>query len=237
MLKQVQDIQGNTEAAGTNGKSILEALPDLNKLKPAVWAEHKKKKECFGVSLGVRSYVRSLYLYRKLSQLRKMKDQDIALQNVHAHRHKKKGKGKATKYKKPKPPCPSCKIVFDPSTFNSKDAEKPPEKVPFFGNCAEYDVIRTGKLDSCLVSIANSLWNDVELACIKQFSAFTELTRKLDEPNNTSRNDILQTYHTKTHEAKTKVLRYEWDRNVMNTAEPNIMNTAKLVTVVWPLQE
>ena len=74
-------------------------------------------------------------------------------------------------------------------------------------------------------------------ACRQQFLAFIEFTGQLDEPNNTSRNDILRTYHTTTHEAKTKVLRYEWDRNVMNTAEPNIMNTAKLVTVVWPLQE
>jgi hypothetical protein len=43
----------------------LETLPDENHLKPEVWAEvqeHKNKPECFGVSLGVRSFVRSYTL-------------------------------------------------------------------------------------------------------------------------------------------------------------------------------
>lgn len=229
LFKQVRDVLGNTETAAKIGKDILESLPDKNKLKPTTWAQHKERKECFGVSLGVRPYVRSLFLYIKLSQLRRIEDNYTGgrLQDVNAFKHLMRMEtDEDSNYEEPADACPSCKIFFDkdssyPQYTRSQDG-------PPFGNCAEYDVIRTENLDYCLASPdVKILWDDVKSACIKQFKAFKELARKLDGPRRPwpPRNTMLQTYHTTTRAAKTKVLRYEWNL---------LQRDYRLIAVVWP---
>ena len=249
---------GNNEFAAAIGKSILECLPDMNKLKPKMWAQHKERKECFGVSLGVRSYVRSLFLYTKLSQLRKIEREyrGVRLQDVDAFRHMDiMIPDERSEYAVPAQPCLSCRIFFHP------DKRTNPERTRFqggscppFGNCAEYDVIRTENLDYCLAfPDVKALWDDVESACNMQFKAFKDLARKLDgpgrPPRRPPRNAMLQTYHTAmlrtyhtamlrtyhtamlrkyhttTRKAETKVLRYKWDSS---------RREHKLIADVWP---
>ena len=74
------------------GKKFLESLHDTNNLKPKVWAQQREKTRFFGVSLGVRSFVRPLYLYIKLRELRNSKDKynTVKLQVVVAYIHEQK---------------------------------------------------------------------------------------------------------------------------------------------------
>jgi hypothetical protein len=85
---QVRDLfDGNHKEASIFGRKFLESLPDVNYLKPPVWAEvveDKKKPECFGVSLGVRTFVRPLFLYIKLTQLRRNGNNHVKLEDVNA---------------------------------------------------------------------------------------------------------------------------------------------------------
>ena len=229
---------GNTEFAAKLGKYILEDLPDSNYLKPAMWAEYKRKekestsqhetKECFafGVSLGVRSYVRPLFLCIKLNQLRKIEDENtvVALQDFESFRQsmKRKRMNVKTKYSKSKEPCDSCQIFFylKPEHTQSKESFLP------FGNCAEYDIIRTKNLDYYLDSPdVKSEWSKIEKACTNQLKAFKSLERELDESKKASGNDMLEAYHTKTRTPKMKVLRYE-----SNPSQAD----HKLIAVVWP---
>ena len=218
---------GNTEFSAIIAKSILEDLPDKNKLKPKMWAQHKERKECFGVSLGVRSYVRSLFLYTKLSQLREIGDEytGVRLQDVDAIRHMDiMIPDEKSKYAIPAKPCLSCKIFFDPDGKIIPEHKRFQDYAPF-GNCAEYDVIRTENLDYFLASPdVKILWDDVKSACIKQFKAFKELARKLDLPGRAPRrppgNAMLRTFYVKT-----KVLRYKWDIS---------RRDYKLIAEVWP---
>ena len=245
LFKQVRDVLGNTESAAKIGKSILEDLPDSNYLKPVMWAEYKRekkestsqhqRKECFafGVSLGVRSYVRPIFLYIKLSQLRKIEDENTVVtpQDFESFRHgmKRKKMNVKSKYSEFKWPCKSCEIFFEEKSFKPKRTRSEESYLPF-GNCAEYDVIRTKKLDKRLDSPnVKSKWTHVEKACTNQFLAFKELSRiigELDGPEKASeRNHALQRYHTKTRTPRMKVLRYE--------SNPSHADH-ELIAVVWP---
>jgi hypothetical protein len=155
-----------------------------------MWAEHKSRPECFGVSLGVRSFVRPLYLYIKLSQLRKkngnnnVKPEDVnAFRSIIGNRESSENKiFHKSKYKKSEDglmlksevtePCLSCQIVFGGfKGFN------------YLGNCAEYDVIRTDELDA-LLNREQQHWNDFKDACQKHFEAFKKLARKVEAGEN-----------------------------------------------------
>ena len=198
-------LGNNADAAETYRMILGKGLPDGNFLKPVVWAEHKSCKEYFGVSLGVRAFVRSLYLYIKLSQLTKIKNgrADVKLQDVEAFRcvNRKKDYDESVKseYKEPIRACKSCQIFFNP------EAKPTAENINDFGNCAEFDVIQpAAKLNSYLNSpkVAGH-WENVKEACEEQFRAFTVLSGGLEKPED--RNEMLQTYHTDTQR---KVLMY-----------------------------
>ena len=226
---QVRDLLGD-EDASVWCRETLEGLPNGNYLKPAVWAEHESRTEYFGVSLGVRSFVRPLYLYIKLSQLRKINSGHtrLKLEEVDAFQSmdrrimiEERAYHEKSKYNKAIDPCKSCETFFGP-TKNWPRASS--INLPPFGNCAEYDIIRTENLDYYLASsCVIRLWSDVEVACKEQFRAFKELTKKLDGPGNLSKTEILQTYHTSTCNAKPKVLVFNFWRGEY-----------KLIAQEWP---
>ena len=175
----------NSEKAPEIGRQHLECLPDRNYLKPMIWAEHKNKPECFGVSLGVRSFVRPLYLGIKLSQLRN--DENVVkLEDVNAFQSM--DRNMSSKYKKNniKPPCHSCQIFFEKERNFS-----------LFGNCAEYDAIGTASSNGKLREIKKRQdWVEFELACKKHLTEFSKLTSDL------------KTYYKKTR--TTTILKYKW---------------------------
>ena len=56
-------------------EKCLEELSDMNYFKPVVWAQEWRQPDLHhGVSLGVRTFVRPLYLYIKLNQLKNVQD-------------------------------------------------------------------------------------------------------------------------------------------------------------------
>ena len=218
-LFRIHKIKNHKNAAEI-GRIVLEGLPDGNHLKPVVWAEHKERQDCYGVSLGVRPFLRPLYLYIKMNQLRNVenccydsvKPEDVnAFQSVKRRRIRCVPSADKSPYKenenkpKVKPPCVSCKIFFKGLKERKKNS------LPPFANCAEYDVIRTPKLDDVLSSIEGTKsehWIHFKSACKEHFKAFNELTQKLDEPGNSSQNELLETYYKNTRNAK--ILKYQW---------------------------
>ncbi|CAB4033334.1 Hypothetical predicted protein, partial [Paramuricea clavata] len=214
-LFRIHKIKNHKNAAEI-GRTVLEGLPDGNRLKPVVWAEHKERQDCYGVSLGVRPFLRPLYLYIKMNQLRNVENSDdgVKLKHVNAFQSVKRRRirfvpSDKSPYKgnenkpKVKPPCVSCKIFF--KGFKKKKSNS----LPPFANCAEYDVIRTPNLDYVLrYNEGTKHWINFKSACEKHFKAFNELTQKLDEPGNSSQNEILETYYKNTLNAK--ILKYQW---------------------------
>jgi hypothetical protein len=138
----------------------------------------------------------------------------VKLQHVRAFEsvdRKKLKVSRKSKYKKSedesklrvKPPCFSCKIFFKRVSIEKKNAIFPP-----FGNCAEYDVIQTPGLDLLLHQERND-WRNFKSACDEHFKAFNELTKKLENSQNLSTEEILEEYYTNT--CNGKVLKYQWD--------------------------
>ena len=203
---------------------LLEHLRDGNFLKPVVWAEYcnDPEKHC-GFSLGVRRFVRPLYLYTKLRDLREHGDNGIALEDVKAYQcverrlfkkkpslAKKRSKYKIEKRDKRrevrrdvKPPCESCKIFFGDSGNVRRNRRI---RVPF-GNCGEFDVIKTRKLND-LLSNEETPWESFKLMCDQHLRAFnsTNFTNNTTKP---SSYDIMEAYYTSTRAVK--CLNYEWD--------------------------
>ena len=70
---QVRDLYGNRAGAGEVSRGFLRNLPPKNRLRLVVWAECKTDPDhpevYYGVSLGVRHFVRPLYLHTKLCKL------------------------------------------------------------------------------------------------------------------------------------------------------------------------
>jgi hypothetical protein len=220
---QVREVLGDGEDARKIGRKVLETLPDGNHLKPVIWAEvaeQKNKPECFGVSLAVRSFVRPLYLGIKLTQLGNVENgnNDVKLEDVNAFQMKRYRPETTSKYKKSedetklkveiKPPCNSCKIFFgDEIEGNEKNFN-------YFGNCAEYDAIRTANSDGKLGEIKEGYhWEKFETACNNHLTAFNDLTKNLapNDAGNLSPNHtpVMETYYAKTRTAK--FFKYEWD--------------------------
>ena len=210
---QVRALFENLGEASEIGRSILEGLTDGNYLKPVMWAEHKEKHDCYAVSLGVRPFLRPLYLYIKMNELRNVKNwgDDVKLEDVEAFRSMYRTnmrESNKSKYKKRKlkviPPCVSCKIFF--GGFN----EKLNGSFNPFANCAEYDVIPRD-LQGYIEKIND--WEDFKSACQEHFEAFNELTRMLNTPGNPSQNEIMETYFANTRNAK--VLKYQWNHSTL----------------------
>ncbi|CAB4045014.1 Hypothetical predicted protein, partial [Paramuricea clavata] len=101
-----------------------------------------------------------------------------------------------------KEPCESCRVFFDGFNEESKGSFPP------FGNCAEYDVIRTVNLDYELgCTETRKHWEVFKSACERHFKEFNELAKNLEELGNQSQNEIMETYYTNTRNAK--VLKYQ----------------------------
>ena len=93
------------EVLSTVGRTFLEQLPDTNSLKPKVWAHQISKPGNFGVSLGVRNFVRPLYLCIKLTQITQLRNvEKCKLEDVKAI--KMRGNYMV------KDPCVSCQKSF-----------------------------------------------------------------------------------------------------------------------------
>ena len=157
-------------------KKFLEWLPDVNRLKPAVWAIHNSDPELFGVSVGVRHHVRPTFLCTKLIKLKKNYSTRSCLSQTKAFSFKNITTGSfetnvSTPYNQEKGPCPSCRVSFDKlENFNSsKIASFGP-----FGNCAEYDVIHTPNLNFILQN-SSVEWVKFKSACEDVFEAFKTL--------------------------------------------------------------
>ena len=165
----VEDLsKENKNNACEVGKAVLEGLSNTNYLKPAVCAETVKGPLYFGVSLGVRPFVRPVFLYKKLSQLTTTDENAVKLQDVSAtQRYKDKDDETSKRYVKAKSPCLSCKIFF---------SGKLPEVINLLGNCAEYVVVRTGTTIGKLQEIKTTKdWSDFQKACENHFERRDEL--------------------------------------------------------------
>ena len=184
-----------------------------------MWAKHNKKPECCGVSLGVRTFVRPLFLHIKLTHLRDLAnggngvnlsdvkactlestlERKFLLNTDHAPSNKK------SEYNNEKAPCQSCLVFFDHHKLSSKKKKK--QSFPPFGNCAEYDVIRTNNLDSLLLDLAKNTqnWALFESACQHHFEEFNKLTASLEEAGDPS--ERIKVYYSNTSDAK--ILKYE----------------------------
>ena len=153
----------NLTTAASVGKSYLEELPDVNRLKPTMWAEHAQNPQICGVSIGVRKFVRPLFIFIKLVQLRassRNTQTSFALSETEAFKALRTA-GLLSEYDQKKEPCESCTVTFD---VLQPSLDGPPSfKFPF-GNCAEYDIIRSGNLNSILGGISED-WNTFRNAC------------------------------------------------------------------------
>ena len=165
-----------------------------------MWARHKGKPEIFGVSLGIQKFVRPLFLYIKLVQLRTGKNGVMTcckLSETEAFGAMRRGTLSKYKYEKEKEPCSSCHAFFDVL----RCSEKIPSFIPF-GNCAEYDIIQTGNLDYLLGQMVTQ-WNIFQNACREHFKAFKSFLQSCEgETMNT--NEYLE-----IKEKNSKILKYE----------------------------
>ncbi|CAB4011676.1 Hypothetical predicted protein, partial [Paramuricea clavata] len=216
-LQLVRDLFGTIDFGAKVGQIYLADLPDINFLKPVVWAEHKDKPECCGVSLGVRKFVRPLFLYIKLTQLRNLENghNGVDLKDVKAYESALKRKyllkpeapsNKKSEYNNEKAPCQSCLVFFGRYKLTLNKLKEPPSFLPF-GNCAEYDVIRTNNLNSVLLDLKQNTqhWALFESACEHHFQAFNQLTTILEEGGDPS--ERIKLYYKNTSEAK--ILKYQ----------------------------
>ena len=197
-------------------RQLLKNLPRKNKLKPPVWAECKTAPVVYyGVSLGVRNFVRPLYLLTKLRQLPNLENVpqvENRLQDVKAYTMKKNDDVKE--------PCITCQRYFGFISF------------PIIGNCAEYDVI--GKVDSNLpkTQLEKQEWQKFESACQQHLDAFNammeEIKRKEIRREEISPEEIIKRYFKNIRiPGKPKVLKYQWS--------PTTMGGFQVVAIDWPL--
>ena len=211
----------------------LSKLHDGNYLKPVVWVEAEDNpKKYFAVSVGIRPYLRHLYLYTKLSSLNYSDNNLLALKKVKAFQSMKRDKheesynpDKKSGYKsnesedegdkvekEPKRPCPSCKIFF--SQNGMLEGEKI-ENFNYFGNCAEYDIVQEENSEERLNDIRsnNDNWETFKLECQKHFEAFTTLKGKIEtsqQQNEPLKRRDMHDYYNKTRKIYKKALKYKW---------------------------
>jgi hypothetical protein len=174
------------------GRGFLKALPDTNYLKPAVWAQHKKKPTYYGVSLGVRSFVRPLYLYIKLSQLRNVEDDHIKLKDRLTALNSKTALQINRLNDHLIQPC-GYQRFFGFTSY------------PLFGNCAEYDVI--GNVKPGLLQ--KNQWQEFKSACQQHLNAFNNMMLGMQREARYPYKQILKIYFENT--TNSKILKYQWN--------------------------
>ncbi len=194
-LIQVRDLFDNLKKARKISREFLRGLPDKNKLRPEVWAEGRKNPVCYGVSLGVRYFVRPLYLYTKLRLLRPNVEND-RLEGVIALAIKKDDLVKQ--------PCITCQRFFGFISF------------PIIGNCAEYDVI--GNVHPNLLQTEQG--QQFEAACQQHLDAFNAMMQDIHIDKLPDQEDILRRYFKNTRSPKKpKVLKYQWNSEAIGGFE------------------
>ena len=112
-------------------------------------------------------------------------------------------------YKIKTAPCDSCNIHFDkfiPRTSRRRRSKKRSIRLPLFANCAEYDVIRSGKLDHLLRHAALNHWTQFEKAYAEHFNAFEDFKAKLRSSEHSPESLIKEYYH---RTANAKILKYK----------------------------
>ena len=211
---QVREFFEFDKDASEVSQKVLEGLPDTNYLKPVVWARHEGKPQFYGVSLGVRRFLRPLYLYIKINDLRNERlDNGVKLEDVDAFQstmRKFMKPNDKSEYIRKKPPCTSCQIFFD-GLIERKDENFPP-----FVNCAEYDVIRTPNLDYMLGYYEETdSWKQFKSACEEHFKGFNKLVQKLEPGDHPRSRTEMETEELETYcgdsTSNPKVLQYQWD--------------------------
>ena len=217
---QVQDAFPTEKNPPKIAKKYLEKLSTANGLKPAVWAQRTKKAERHSdrgcaVSLGVRCFVRPLFLYTKLRLLENGEPNRLNTVEAFAIKHKYEGNNnESLKHIQNtlKLPCVSCQHRFGFTPF------------PIIGNCAEYDII--GNVHPDLLQ--SDKWNELQSACKQHLNAFNAMMQSM-------RNDmqpeeimnLLRKYFASTRDPITpKVLKYQW-KSAMNGG-------FKLIAMDWP---
>ena len=105
-------------------------------------------------------------------------------------------------------PCKSCQIFF------GELAERNDQPTNFLGNCAEYDVIRTVKLQELLYPQGQKQnhWNVFESSCkrlIKEFHDMLQSLRMQNEHEQTT--EIVVRYKKRAVDAKLKTLKFKWN--------------------------
>ena len=189
-------------------RNYLKELESSNLLKPAVWAENKKKSS-YGVSVGVGAFVRPLYLYKKLCTLKDGENGErITWKDVNAFKilHTENENEKHTKIS----PCLTCQCRFG---FTSP---------PIIGNCAEYDVFGNVGPDS--LETEDGEWNKFKLACEGHFNAFNRMNREI-MLNQKSHLEIIKDYFGETYQSRPKVLKYKWHSETKGY---------KVIAITWP---
>ena len=217
----------NLTTAASVGKSYLEELPDVNRLKPTMWAEHAQNPQICGVSIGVRKFVRPLFIFIKLVQLRassRNTQTSFALSETKAF--KASLKYSLSKYDQKKEPCESCTVTFD---VLQPSLDGPPSfKFPF-GNCAEYDIIRSGNLNSILDAISED-WNTFRNACQRRFKAFIKYVSSCEAVNERDQQEYMD-----IQIGNSKILKYHavgkhgvhYELKVVDWKTPNETNNKK----------
>ena len=187
----MRDLFGNRAKARKISRQFLKSLRDDNGLKPVVWAECKTAPVVYyGVSLGVRHFVRPLYLHTKLRQLPNLENvPQVAnrLQDVRAYTMKTNDTIKQ--------PCITCQRYFGFISF------------PIIGNCAEYGVI--GNVNPHLLETQQ--WQEFESSCQQHLNAFNVMMREIAN-GQLPVEVIMITYFANTrHPVRPKVLKYQWN--------------------------
>ena len=194
----------------------LSDLVDGNYLKPVMWAEDDPIKY-FAVSVGMYYYLRPLYLYTKLCNLRNCND-DVALENVKAFQSMDRNSPQynpleKSEYKASQPPCASCTIFFE----NRESIKREETNFNYFGNCAEFDIVQTAHLKQKLCNIRGERpWGDLKSSCEKHVRAFKKL--KMEVLKKVTKSKRLQRlkrehmlyYYNQTHNTNRKALKYKW---------------------------
>lgn len=214
----------NKENVGKIARSHLELLIDGNYLKPTVWAESLQHN--FAVSVGVRRYLRPLYLYKKLCDLSNMgNDISTTLDNVKAFQCVNRNSREfETNYGNchffqstyniegtPKNPCTSCNLFFKNQVPHVPDPNKNPPTFNYLANCAEPDLVQEADTAEKLSKIKDTEhWTTFKKGCEGHIGEFNKLKDKLKQ-NNRLRQQSLRDYYNKTRETKLKTLKYMWN--------------------------
>lgn len=208
----------------------MSKLSDGNYLKPVVWAEAAyDSKKYFAVSVGMRPYLRPLYIFTKLRSLSYTDNNFVALERVNAFQsimdrkekngynpskksgykaNKSKDEGKKIE-KETKNPCTSCEIFFQNVTPQYTEDTK----FTYFGNCAEYDIVQGENSEQKLTEIKSSdHWEKFKLGCQGHFEAFTALREKVERSQQLKLKDM-RDYYNDTHNINQKALKYRWSNS------------------------